>query len=308
MDRVAPFAFVLLWSSSFVSTRAGLNDVSPLTFITLRLALCAVVLVAITAASRQRFASLARKWHHCAIAGALINGIMLASSHWGLVRAGAAPLALVQALNPILTALIGGPLLGEWLRARQWLGLVLGAVGVGLVVVMAAISNTAQFDGLAVGCGGVLALTAGTLYYARFCRDVPLLPGSAVQFLSATAVCAGLVFLFEIPHATWTATAVAALLWNADPVSFGGMALFFLMLTRGTAARTTSNFYLVPGVTALMAWLFLGERLAPLAVVGLVTASVGCFFVSASQSSHGSRRGERSAVLVQSVRPTTAGR
>ncbi len=290
MDQFAPFAFVLLWSSSFVSTRAGLDYVSPLAFVTLRLGLCALVLLAITAGSRQRFAPLAGKWQHCAIAGALINGVMLASSHWGLVRAGAAPLALVQSLNPLLTALLGGPLLGEWLRLRQWLGLVLGAAGVGLVVGMAAVSNTTQFDGLAVGAGGVLALTAGTLYYACFCRDVPLLPGTTVQFISASAACAAATLLFETPHATWTGTAVAALLWNAGPVSFGGMALYFFMLTRGTAARTTSNFYLVPGVTALMAWLLLGERLSLLAVVGLVTASIGCFLVSAPRRGYGRRR------------------
>jgi drug/metabolite transporter (DMT)-like permease len=281
LNRLAPFAFVLLWSSSFVSTRAALNYVSPLAFITSRLGLCALVLFVITAGSRRRFTPLAGKWQHCAIAGALINGLMLASSHWGIVRTGAAPLALVQTLNPILTALLGGPLLGEWLRARQWLGLVLGAAGVGLVVGTAALSNTTQFDGLAVGAGGVLALTAGTLYYARFCRDLPLLAGTAVQFISATTVCAALTFLFETPYATWTGTAVTALMWNAGPVSFGGMALYFLMLTRGTAARATSNFYLVPGVTALMAWLFLGEGLSLLAVVGLVTASIGCFLVSA---------------------------
>jgi drug/metabolite transporter (DMT)-like permease len=214
MDRLAPFAFVLLWSSSFVSTRAGLNDVSPLTFITIRLTLCALVLLAITALSRQRFAPVAGKWQHCAVAGALINGIMLASSHWGIARAGAAPLALVQTLNPILTALLGGPLLGEWLGLRQWFGLVLGAVGVALVVGMAATGNTAEFAGLVVGAGGVLALTAGTLYYARFCRDVPLLPGTTVQFISASAVCAVLTSLFETPHATWTGTAVAAILWK----------------------------------------------------------------------------------------------
>lgn len=225
---------------------------------------------------------------------------MLASSHWGIVRTGAAPLALVQTLNPILTALLGGPLLGEWLRARQWLGLVLGAAGVGLVVGMAAFGNTTQFDGLAVGAGGVLALTAGTLYYARFCRDVPLLPGTTVQFISASVVCAVLTLLFETPRATWTGTAVAALLWNAGPVSFGGMAIYFLMLTRGTAARTTSNFYLVPGVTALMAWLFLGEGLSFLAVVGLVTASIGCFLVS-------SRRAGTASAPYRLAQPRVAG-
>jgi drug/metabolite transporter (DMT)-like permease len=97
----------------------------------------------------------------------LINGIMLASSYWGIVRTGAAPLALVQTLNPILTALLGGPLLGEWLRLRQWFGLALGAAGVGLIVGMAAVSNTIQFGGLAVAGGGVLALTAGPLSCSR---------------------------------------------------------------------------------------------------------------------------------------------
>jgi drug/metabolite transporter (DMT)-like permease len=162
---------------------------------------------------------------------------------------------------------------------------------------VAAVSNPTQFDGLAVGAAGVLALTAGTLYYGRFCRDVPLLPSTTVQFISASVICAVATLLFETPHATWNGTLVAALLWNAGPVSFGGMALYFLMLTRGTAARTTSNFYLVPGVTALMAWLFLGEGLPPLAIVGLVTASMGCFLVSAPRRRYRPWRKSANAVV-----------
>ena len=290
VDRLAPFAFVLLWSSSFVATRAGLRYVSPLAFVTLRVGLCALVLLALMVGSPRRWTPLAGKWQHCAVAGGPINGVMLAASHWGVARAGAAPLALVQTLNPLLTALLGGPLLGEWLRLRQWLGLALGAAGVALVVGMAAASNATQFDGLAVGAGRVLALIAGTLYYARFCRDVPLLPGTTVQFLSASVVCAVATLLFETPHATWTRTAVVALIWNAGPVSFGGMALYFLMLTRGTAARTTANFYLVPGVTALMAWSLLGESLSFFAVAGLITASIGCFLVSVPRRGYERRR------------------
>src|SRR5438270_319214 len=83
---------------------------------------------------------------------------------------------------------------------------------------------------LAVAGAGVLALTTGTLYYARFCRDVPLLPGTTVQFVSAAAVCAAMTSLFETPHVTWNETVVAGLVWNAGAVSFGGMALYFVML------------------------------------------------------------------------------
>ena len=62
-------------------------------------------------------------------------------------------------------------------------------------------------------------------------------------------------------------------------VSLGGMGLYFAMLVRGTAARASANFYLVPGTAALLAWLFLGERPSMLAV-GLITASAGCWLVN----------------------------
>ena len=78
----------------------------------------------------------------------------------------------------------------------------------------------------------------------------------------------------------WTAPRIAAVVWNAGAVSLGGMALYYLMLARGTAARATANFYLVPGTAALLAWALLGEALSALTVAGLVGSSVGCWLVS----------------------------
>jgi drug/metabolite transporter (DMT)-like permease len=57
------------------------------------------------------------------------------------------------------------------------------------------------------------------------------------------------------------------------------MALYFLMLSRGSAARATVNFYLVPGVTSLLTWAVLGERLTPIMVFGLAVSSFGCWLV-----------------------------
>jgi drug/metabolite transporter (DMT)-like permease len=87
--------------------------------------------------------------------------------------------------------------------------------------------------------------------------------------------------LLEAPRADWTNATVAAVAWNTVMVSLGGMALYNAMLARGTAARTTANFYLVPGMTAALTWVVLGERLSPLAVFGLALASLGCWLVGA---------------------------
>ena len=279
----APFLFVLLWSSSFVTAKIGLRHLSPLLFVAIRLTACAVVLTVLMLALRRSWRPLAgRKWVHCAIAGVLLNAIGLMAPHVGLTTAPASQIALVQSLTPLLTAASGVVLLREGLHRIQWLGLALGLVGVGLVVGEAAFASPLRFQGLVLAFVGVLGLVAGTLYFGCFCRGVPALPGATAQFLSAAVVASLGAMLLETPQADWTGSAVAAVAWNTVMVSLGGMGLYFAMLVRGTVARASANFYLVPGTAALLAWLFLGERPNMLALVGLITASAGCWLVAAA--------------------------
>ncbi len=282
LTRLAPLLFVLLWSSSFIAGKIGLRHVSPLLFVAIRLDACAAVLVALTLLLRRSWRPLAGGlWAHCAIAGALLNAVGLMAPHVGLLMAPAAQIALVQSLVPLLTAVLGVVVLREPLRGRQWLGLGLGFAGVGLVVGKAALENATQFEGLLLAFMGVLGLVAGTLYFGRFCRGVPMLLGATVQFLSAAVVASVGAWLLESSRAVWTAPVVATVAWNTVMVSLGGMGLYFAMLARGSAAGTTATFYLVPGTAAVLAWALLGERLSALAVAGLVIASVGCWLVSA---------------------------
>ena len=284
--RAAPFLFVLLWSSSFITTKIGLRHISPLLFVAIRLVACAFALTVLMLLLRRSWRPLSGwKWLHCAIAGALMNAVGLMAPHVGLLTAPAAQVALVQSLTPLLAAAFGVVLLREGLRSSQWLGLVLGLVGVGLVVGEAALESTIRFRGLVLAFVGVLGLVAGTLYFGRFCRSVPPLAGATAQFLSAAVVASLCAWSLETPYAEWTDSAFAAVLWNTFMVSLGGMALYFAMLVRGTVARASANFYLVPGTAAVLAGLFLGERPSLLALAGLITASVACWLVNAPRQS-----------------------
>jgi drug/metabolite transporter (DMT)-like permease len=278
--RLAPFAFVLLWSSSFIAARVGLRDLSPLYFVTVRMMAAAVVLVAVMVVLRRSWRPVAGRWGHLAVSGVLTNSVLLMTAHYAMVHTRAAPIALVQTLNPLLTALLAWPLLGETLRPLQWLGLVLGAAGVVLAVGVAAARSPVELNGLLLTAGGVVGLCSGTLYFGRFCRGVPMLEGTTVQLMAAAVACVAATAVFETPRAAWNEAAIGAVAWNAAAVSLGGMALYYLMLVRGTAARATANFYLVPGTAAVMAWLLLGERLSALTVVGLGMSSVGCWLVA----------------------------
>jgi drug/metabolite transporter (DMT)-like permease len=219
------------------------------------------------------------RWIHCAITGVLVNTVLLDPAHVAMTRIDAAPIALIQTLNPLLTAALAWPLLHEMLHPRQWLGLALGAAGVALIVGQEAMRSTVDLDLALLTALGVVGLVGGTLYFARFCRGIPLLEGATVQFLAAAVAGVAAAALFETPHADWTPSSITATVWNAIGVSLGSMALYFIMLVRGSAARATANFYLVPGTAALMAWLLIGERLSALILSGLAVSSIGCWLV-----------------------------
>ena len=284
LARLAPFAFVLLWSSSFIAARVGLRHLSPLLFVAIRLSACAAILVVLMLVRGHAWGP-RRGLVHCAIAGALVNAVGLMAPHLGMTMTDAAPIALVQSLTPVLTALVGVVALGETLRPRQWLGLALGVAGVALVVGLAAAASVVRVDGMLLAGIGVLGLVAGTIWFGRFCRSVPLLPGATAQFASAAIVGWMGVTLLETPQADWTWGAAAATAWNTGAVSLGGMALYFFMLSRGPAARTTANFYMVPGTVAILAWLILGERLSALAILGFAVAGLGCWLVAGQAAS-----------------------
>ncbi|HET6607469.1 MAG TPA: DMT family transporter [Rhodopila sp.] len=280
--RLSPFLFVLLWSSSFVAARVGLRHITPLLFVAVRMAGCAAVLVTLMLLLRRSWRPLGGwRWLHCAIAGSLMNAVGLMAPHVGLLTTPSAQIALVQSLTPLLAAVLGVFLLHEPLQPRQWTGLLLGVAGVALVVGQAALTSPARFQGLLLAFLGVIGIVSGTLYFGRFCRNVPLLEGATAQFVSAFVTASAGAWLLETPHADWTAGAIEATAWNTVMVSLGGMGLYFLMLSRGTAARTSANFYLVPGTTALLAWAFTNESLSNLALAGLVVASAGCWLVNA---------------------------
>jgi drug/metabolite transporter (DMT)-like permease len=280
LTRVVPFAFVLLWSSSFIASRGGLRFLSPLLFVAVRMVIAALAMVALMFVLRRPWRVLAGRWGHLAVSGVLTNSLLLMTAHYAMVHTGAAQIALVQTLNPLLTALLAWPVLGERLRPLQWLGLLLGASGVVLIVGLAAVRSPIELHGLLLTTAGVVGLCGGTLYFGRFCRGVPMLEGTTVQFVAAAIACVAGAVALETPHADWNSYAIAAVAWNAGAVSLGGMALYYVMLARGTAARATANFYLVPGTASIMAWLLLGERLSPLTIAGLVVSSLGCWLVA----------------------------
>ncbi|SVA91519.1 uncharacterized protein METZ01_LOCUS144373 [marine metagenome] len=275
-----PLLFVFLWSGAFIAVRVGIPDISPITFLAARFTLAGLILLPITFFSGAwgGWRDAARVWPHLMVAGVLLNGAYLTAGYWALTDISAATMALIGSLQPLMTAFLSGPVLGDRFRPRQWLGFFLGTAGVALVAGIN-IVDLNHTEGVLWGVGGSACFIAGTLYYARFCKPSALITANCVQLTTAAIFCWLVVLAFEEVHVAITPTLIWSFLYLTLGVSLGGMGLYLYMLKTGTAGKVAANFYITPGLTALLGWLILGESLSLNVLAGFALAIVGLWMV-----------------------------
>ena len=280
-----PGLFVFLWSTGFIGAKFGLPYAEPFTFLALRFGIVAVLLSAFARIARAPWPKSPEAFGHLAVAGLLVHGIYLggvfASIHHG-VSAGVS--ALIVGIQPLLTALLAGPLLGERVSVKAWIGLALGTIGVLLVVWTKIDIGEGTPFGYALSVGALLGMTAGTLYQKRYCAAMDIRSGGVVQFGAAGLAMLALAFAFETRAIAWTTDFLIALSWLVVVMSLGAIALLYTLIRQGEAYRVSTLFYLVPPSTALIAFALFGETLGPLALVGMAVAATGVALVNTGGS------------------------
>lgn len=297
-----PWWFVLIWSTGFIVAKYGMPNAEPLTFLAWRFGITLVVMLPIALLTRTPWpmrpvategevthASAQTATHHqridwpllahLAVSGILIQAVYLGGV-WAAIKQGAPAglAALVVGIQPLLTAIFAR-VVGEPVSRRQWLGLLCGFIGVGLVV-----ANKVGVRG--VGAGAVLlcvlslfAITAGTLYQKRFCAHFDLRVGTVVQFGAAFVVTLPAAWALETMQVRWNLEMIGSLAWSVLALSIGAISLLFLLIRHGAATKVSSLMYLTPPTTAVMAWLLFGETLSPLSAAGMVVAALGVALV-----------------------------
>lgn len=277
--RAAPAIFVLLWSTGFVATKYVVHNADPLTYLAIRMALVVVLMAVIAAIARP-------KWPdrigiaHSVVAGILVHGFYLGGTAIAIAHSIPAGLsALIPGLQPILTSTLANRWLGERVMPLQWAGLLLGLAGVLLILHDRPMSGEAGWGWLASGVS-LVSITLGTLYQRRYCGKIDWRAGNLVQYIGVTIFFAVGALLFENRVVHWTTEFVLALGWLAVVLSIGSIGLLYWLIRRSAATSVASLFYLVPAVTAIMAYILFGEWLNQIAIVGMIACAAAVFLVN----------------------------
>lgn len=281
--RAAPVVFVLLWCTGFIGTKYVLSSAEPLTYLTVRMALVVAIMAVIVAWVRPAWPDRAGIGHSI-VAGLLIQGLYLAGTVIAVAHSVPVGLsALIPGLQPILTSILASRFLGERVTRLQWGGLFLGLAGVLLILHGRTMSGDAGWGWLASGVS-LLTITVGTLYQKRYCGGIDWRTGSFIQQLAALVLFGIGAWLFETNVIHWTTEFVLSVVWLAVVLSIGTVGLLYWLLRRQASSQVASLFYLVPAVTALMAYVLFGETLDTVAVVGMIACGAAVLLVNRARA------------------------
>ncbi len=277
LTRTFPLFFVLLWSTGFIGARLGLPHTEPLTFLLLRYLVVLACMGLIAVVSRAPWPRGLRTWWHIGVAGMLVHGIYLGGVFIAISQGLPAGVAsLVVSVQPLLTAVAAGGLLGAAVLPRQWLGLLLGLGGVALVV-YGKLGAEFSLHALWPAIVALLGITAGTLYQKRFCPAFDWRTGAVAQFLPVAVATWLAALVFEDFRVEWTGELVFALGWLVLVLSIGAVSLLNWLIRHSSAVNVASLFYLVPPCTALFAWALFGDTFSGLALLGMGLAVWGVY-------------------------------
>jgi len=284
MRRFAPAFFVVLWSTGFVVARYATDDAGAFTFLVVRTLVAATVLFAVSRVMREPVLGPAAVRSQ-ALVGVGIHAMYLGGVFYAIEHGMPSGLsALIAALHPVLTAVLAWIVLGEVLRPVRIAGVVLGFAGVVFVVVeRGGAGASVPANALAGMAVAVAGMSAGTMLQRRSGGDVPLLRGTAVQYLATAAVLAvpavaGEGWRFGSTASTWWALA-----WAVGVLSIAAILTMLWLLRNRAAAQVSSLFFLTPALSTIESAVLFGEQVGALTVAGLALASAGVWLATAGR-------------------------
>ena len=280
MIRVFPLAFVILWSSAFITTKPIIDNSDPFAALAFRFFFVALGFFIFTIYKKQKILNNNKNLIQSIFSGVLFHGIYLGGVFYSVsigVPTGIA--ALIVTLQPILTNALAGKFLNEDVSFKQWIGVILGFLGAGLVLGFDVGSNLPAI-GIISSFVALLAITTSTLWQKKIGNNLPLSVSNMYQAIGGCLFHLIIITFFTDPYINFTSTFLIAMSHQIFLVSFGAFTILMFLIKNNSASKTVAIFFLIPPTTAVMAWLFLNEILNNLDLIGFAIATLGVYIAT----------------------------
>ena len=280
MAKIFPFIFILLWSSAFITTKPIIDNSDPFSALSFRFAIVAFGFFLYSVYSNQKILVSKKNFFESFFSGVLFHGFYLGGVFYSIsIGMPTSIAALIVTLQPVLTNALSGPILNEKVSVKQWLGVLLGFIGAGLVLGFD-VGSKIPTAGLVATLIALLAITFSTLWQKKLSNNLPLSINNMNQALGGCLFHLLIIVLFIDPYIDFSKTFILAMSHQIFMVSFGAFTILMYLIKNNSASKTVSIFFLIPATSAFMAWLFLNESLTKLDLIGFLITSIGVYIAT----------------------------
>jgi drug/metabolite transporter (DMT)-like permease len=282
LERFAPALFVLLWSTGFVGAKYGLPYADPFIFLSVRILIAAILLFALARILKMPVGIGRQAVARSGLIGFFLHACYLGGVFYAIAQglpAGVA--AVVTSLQPVLVSVFAVKVLGEQLRRTQIAGLLTGLVGV-VLVLGPSIDAQIPTPAIIAILIALMGSTTATLLQKKLGADIPLISGTAYQYLFSGCVLGLIALATQETSITWNLRFTLAFVWLILILSVGAILLLLWLLNTGSAAKVSSLFYLVPPATAIEAFFLFGEKVNTQGFLGIGITALGVWLVMRS--------------------------
>ena len=280
MIKIFPFIFILLWSSAFITTKPIIDNSDPFAALAFRFALVALGFFLFSIYSKQKILVKKKNFFDSFFSGILFHGFYLGGVFYSIsIGMPTAIAALIVTLQPVLTNALSGPILNEKVSAKQWIGVLLGFAGAGLVLGFD-LGSKIPTAGLIATIIALLAITFSTLWQKKLSNNLPLSVSNMNQAIGGCIFHLLIIIFFVDPYIDFSQTFIIAMSHQIFLVSFGAFTILMYLIKNNSASKTVSIFFLIPATSAFMAWLFLNESLTRLDCIGFLITSIGVYIAT----------------------------
>ena len=283
MTRFFPIVFIILWSSAFITSKPITVDASPFAALCFRFTFVTIGFALFSLITNQKLFTDFNKILKAMISGILFHGLYLGGVFYSISKGFPVGItALIVCLQPILTAILAGPLLNEVVTWRQWIGIILGFLGT-LIVLGFDGGKELPVVGIVASFIALAAVTAGTLWQKKLSEALPLSVSNTYQAFSAS--CFHLIVALALGDwfINFTLGFVLSMGWQILAVSFGAFTILMFLIKNDSASKTATLFFLVPPVSVFMAWIFINENITIADFIGLLIATLGVYIATRKQ-------------------------
>jgi len=282
LERFAPALFVLLWSTGFVGAKYGLPYADPFIFLSVRILIAAILLFALARILKMPVGIGRQAVARSGLIGFFLHACYLGGVFYSIAQglpAGVA--AVVTSLQPVLVSVFAVKVLGEQLRRTQIAGLLTGLIGV-VLVLGPSIDAQIPTPAIIAILIALMGSTTATLLQKKLGADIPLISGTAYQYLFSGCVLGLIALATQETSITWNLRFTLAFVWLILILSVGAILLLLWLLNTGSAAKVSSLFYLVPPATAIEAFFLFGEKVNTQGFLGIGITALGVWLVMRS--------------------------